>query len=208
VFGYREGNRLIVSLSYITASVRSTPTKIRELSRYVARPLKRFAKRSSSDGGLPDAIVSNDAYPITRNEIEHIPIEDLRSMFEAVVMFPIQLTQRFIPKMKARRSGAFVFVTSAREARPEPGFAVPTTLRAATTAFAKPCQRRRRLSALQANVVAPNYLYSEMYYPKARFVDATERNEQPREPFLARVLRSQPRLSVLLVDLLASVRWK
>jgi hypothetical protein len=81
-------------------------------------------------------------------------------------------------------------------------------VRAATTAFAKPCQRRRRLSALQANVVAPNYLYSEMYYPKARFVDATERNEQPREAFLARVLRSQPRLSVLLVDLLASVRWK
>jgi len=28
--------------------------------------------------------------------------------------------------MKRRRKGAFVFVTSARETRPEPGFAVPT----------------------------------------------------------------------------------
>ena len=27
---------------------------------------------------------------------------------------------------------------------------------------------------IQANVVAPNYLYSEMYYPKARFVDSAE----------------------------------
>jgi 3-oxoacyl-[acyl-carrier protein] reductase len=63
--------------------------------------------------------------------------------------------------MKQRHSGSFVFITSAREARPEPGFAVPTTVRAATV-------------GIQANVVAPNYLYSEMYYPKARFVDSAE----------------------------------
>ena len=30
---------------------------------------------------------------------------------------------------------------------------------------------------IQANVVAPNYLYSEMYYPKARFVDSAEGRE-------------------------------
>ena len=30
---------------------------------------------------------------------------------------------------------------------------------------------------IQANVVAPNYLYSEMYYPKARFVDSAEGGE-------------------------------
>jgi 3-oxoacyl-[acyl-carrier protein] reductase len=70
--------------------------------------------------GIPDAIVSNDAYPITRNEIEYIPIEDLRATFEAVVVFPIRLVQQFIPGMKQRRSGSFVFITSAREARPEP----------------------------------------------------------------------------------------
>ena len=73
--------------------------------------------------------------------------------------------------MKARRRGAFVFVTSARETRPEPGFAVPTTLRAATTAFAKALAKEAAPFGIQANVVAPNYLYSEMYYPRARFVD-------------------------------------
>src|SRR5215475_7850834 len=60
---------------------------------------------------LPDAVVSNDAYPITRNEIEHIPVDDLRSTFEAVVVFPVRLVQQFIPGMKQRRSGSFVFVT-------------------------------------------------------------------------------------------------
>jgi 3-oxoacyl-[acyl-carrier protein] reductase len=56
-------------------------------------------------------------------------------------------------------------------ARPEPGFAVPTTVRAATTAFAKALAKEAAPFGIQANVVAPNYLFSEMYYPRARFVD-------------------------------------
>jgi len=121
--------------------------------------------------GLPDAIVSNDAYPIARNDIEATPLDDLRATFEAVLVFPLRLTQAFLPAMKRRRRGAFVFVTSAREMRPEPGFAVPTTLRAAATAFAKALAKEAAPFGIQANVVAPNYLYSEMYYPRARFVD-------------------------------------
>ncbi|MGO9755207.1 MAG: SDR family oxidoreductase [Roseiarcus sp.] len=121
--------------------------------------------------GTVDAIVSNDVYPITRNDIENIPLDDFRATFEAVVLFPIQLTQAFLPAMKARGSGSFVFVTSARETRPEPGFAVPTSLRAATTAFAKALAKEAAPFGVQANVVAPNYLHSEMYYPRARFID-------------------------------------
>ncbi len=121
--------------------------------------------------GVPDAIVSNDVHPITRNPVEAIPLDDLRATFEAVVVAPVRLAQLFLPAMKERRSGAFVFVTSARESRPEPGFAVPTTLRAATTAFAKALAKEAAPFGIQANVVAPNYLASEMYYPRARFVD-------------------------------------
>src|SRR5260370_3305186 len=85
--------------------------------------------------GIPDAVVSNDVHPIVPNDIEAIPLDHFRATFEAVVMVPIRLTQLFLPDMKALRRGAFVFVTSARETRPEPGFAVPTTLRAPTTPF-------------------------------------------------------------------------
>jgi 3-oxoacyl-[acyl-carrier protein] reductase len=127
--------------------------------------------------GLPDAIVSNDTYPITRNDIESIPLEDLRATFEAVLVFPVRLVQQFLPGMKQRRSGSFVFTTSAREVRPEPGFAVPTTVRAATTVFAKALAKEAAPFSIQANVVAPNYLSSEMYYPKSRFVDSAEGRE-------------------------------
>jgi len=42
---------------------------------------------------------------------------------------------------------------------------------AATTAFAKALAKEAAPFGIQANVVAPNYLYSEMYYPRAHFVD-------------------------------------
>lgn len=52
---------------------------------------------------------------------------------------------------------------SARALRLEPGYAVPTSLRAATTTFATALAREVASAGIQVNVVAPNYLYSEMY---------------------------------------------
>lgn len=118
-----------------------------------------------------DGIVSNDVYPITKNSIENIPLDDLRATFEAVLVFRFRLTQLFLPLMKSRRRGSIVFVTSARETRPEPGFAVPTAIRAGTTGFAKAVAKEAAPYGVQVNVVGPNYLYSEMYYPRARFID-------------------------------------
>jgi 3-oxoacyl-[acyl-carrier protein] reductase len=121
--------------------------------------------------GSPDAIVSNDIHPIASQPIEAVPLDELRASFEDLLVFPFRLAQLFLGAFKERRRGAFIFVTSAREAHPEPGFAVPTTIRAGTTAFAKALARELAPSGVQVNVVAPNYLASELYYPKARFVD-------------------------------------
>ena len=118
-----------------------------------------------------DAVVSNDVHPITPRPIGEIDPEDLRSTFEAVFMFPVQLAQLLLPGMKARRIGSFVFITSARPLRPERGFAAPTSIRAGTTTFALALAREVAGDGIQVNVVAPNYLYSEMYYPRERFID-------------------------------------
>ncbi len=125
-----------------------------------------------------DAVVSNDVYPITRAPIGEINLDDLRNTFESVLVFPVQLAQLLLPEMKVRRGGSFVFVTSARPLRPEFGFAVPTSVRAAATAFALALSREVASYGIQVNVVAPNYLYSEMYYPRARFIDDPEGREQ------------------------------
>ena len=124
--------------------------------------------------GPVDAVVSNDVYPITKALIEDVSLEDLRRTFEAVLAFPFQLTQLLLPDMKSRGDGCLVFVTSARHLRPETGFSVPTSIRAGTTAFAQALSKEAAAFGIQVNVVAPNYLYSEMYYPRARFVDDEE----------------------------------
>lgn len=121
-----------------------------------------------------DAVVSNDVYPLTKALIEDVSLEDLRRTFEAVLVFPYQLTQLLLPEMKSRKDGCFVFVTSARQLRPEPGFSVPTAIRAGTTAFAQALAKEVASFGIQVNVVAPNYLYSEMYYPRARYIDNEE----------------------------------
>jgi len=125
-------------------------------------------------GCAPHAAVLNAVHPIRHSPVEQVQEEDLRSTFEDVVLFPIRLAQGLLPAMRRRAGGSVVFVTSARERRPEPGYAVPTCMRAAATAFARAMAIELAPAGIQVNVVAPNYLESDMYYPAARFVHDPE----------------------------------
>jgi 3-oxoacyl-[acyl-carrier protein] reductase len=104
----------------------------------------------------------------------------LRESFEALMVFPFKLTQLLVPAMKQRKKGCFVFVTSARYLQPESGFSLATSIRAGATAFALALAREVASYGIQVNVLAPNYLYREAYYPRARFIDAPEGREQIR----------------------------
>jgi 3-oxoacyl-[acyl-carrier protein] reductase len=117
------------------------------------------------------AFVSNDVFPNTPLPIEEVSLDTLRQSVEALLIFPYRLTQLLLPPMKHAHQGTFVFVTSARYLQPEPGFSVATSVRAGTTAFAVALAKEVASFGIQVNVVAPNYLYSEAYYPRARFID-------------------------------------
>lgn len=125
-----------------------------------------------------ETVIHNDVHPNTPLPIEEIPLEMLQASFEALFLFPARLTQLLLPVMKKARRGCFVFVTSARYLQPEPGFTVATSIRAATTTFAQALAREVAPLGIQVNVVAPNYLYSEAYYPRARFIDDPAGREQ------------------------------
>jgi NAD(P)-dependent dehydrogenase (short-subunit alcohol dehydrogenase family) len=133
-----------------------------------------IADELTARGVSPEAVIHNDVHPNTPLPIGEIPTEVLQAAFDALLRFPFELTQRLLPAMKARKGGRFVFVTSARCRQPEPGFSVATSIRSATTAFALALAREGAPHDIQVNVVAPNYLYSEAYYPRSRFVDDPE----------------------------------
>jgi NAD(P)-dependent dehydrogenase (short-subunit alcohol dehydrogenase family) len=118
-----------------------------------------------------DGAVMNDVHPNHPLPIGQIPKQHFQASFDALFQFTEALTQALLPRLKGQGRGAIVFVTSARVLKPEAGFAVATSIRAATTAFAQALAREVAADGISVNVVAPNYLYSEAYYPRARFVD-------------------------------------
>lgn len=118
-----------------------------------------------------ETVIHNDVHPNVPQPIEDIPLATFEAGFSALFLFPLRLTQLLLPAMKAARRGRFVFVTSARALQPEPGFAMATAIRAGTTALAQALAREAAPHGIQVNIVAPNYLYSEAYYPRARFID-------------------------------------
>lgn len=121
-----------------------------------------------------DTIIHNDTFPNTPLPIEEIPLGIFQDSFAALYLFPMRLTQLLLPPMKTAGSGRFIFITSARYLQPEKGFAVATSIRAGTTAFAQALAREAAPYGIQVNVIAPNYLYSEAYYPHKRFIDDPE----------------------------------
>ena len=115
--------------------------------------------------------VFNDVYPNAPRPFEAIDLETVNASFAALYLFPFALSQLILPLLKRRQAGSIAFITSARQLQPEPGFAVATSIRAATTAMALALAREAAPYGIQVNAIQPNYLYSEMYYPKAKFVD-------------------------------------
>jgi NAD(P)-dependent dehydrogenase (short-subunit alcohol dehydrogenase family) len=115
--------------------------------------------------------VFNDAHANAPKPFEDIDLQELRAAHAALVEFPFRLCQLVLPSLKQSGTGAIVFVTSARQLQPEPGFTVATSVRAGATALALSVAREAAPHGVQVNALQPNYLYSEMYYPRAQFVD-------------------------------------
>jgi NAD(P)-dependent dehydrogenase (short-subunit alcohol dehydrogenase family) len=143
-----------------------------------AQTPKALADELAARGTAIETVIHNDVHPNTPLPIEEISLEMFQAAFDDLLLFPTRMTQLLLPAMKKARRGSFVFVTSARYLQPEPGFAVATSIRAATTAFALALAREVAPHGIQVNVVAPNYLYSEAYYPRARFIDDPEGRAQ------------------------------
>jgi NAD(P)-dependent dehydrogenase (short-subunit alcohol dehydrogenase family) len=61
--------------------------------------------------GPVDAIVNNAAISFD-GPIEHVPIDQVRTMFETNVLGPVRMIQAFVPAMRERRSGVVGNVSS------------------------------------------------------------------------------------------------
>lgn len=118
-----------------------------------------------------DVVVSNDAFPAIHGPIEEASLDDLRTTLERLVVFPFALARAAIPRLKTRKGARVVMITSNRTRLPLRGGAIPDAARAALNALVRSISLELAPYEVPVNAIAPNYLYSETYYPKAVFVD-------------------------------------
>jgi NAD(P)-dependent dehydrogenase (short-subunit alcohol dehydrogenase family) len=121
-----------------------------------------------------DVIVSNDAFPAIHGPIEDASLEDLRVTLERLVVFPFAVARAAIPRLKTRPGARVVMITSNRTRLPLRGGAIPDAARAALNALVRSISLELAPYEVPVNAIAPNYLYSETYYPRAVYVDDPE----------------------------------
>jgi len=124
----------------------------------------------SALGGL-DVIVSNDAFQAIHGPIETSSLDDLRITLERLVVFPFALAKAAIPRLRDRPGARVVMITSNRTRLPLRGGAIPDAARAALNALVRSISLELAPHEVPVNAIAPNYLYSETYYPRSVFVD-------------------------------------
>lgn len=140
---------------------------------FAAEPEDVVAQAFARAGVLP-AIISNDHYPAPAHLPENAPIEALRANYMRLVEFPFRILQAALPKLKQQGSANFVMITSNRAKLPLSGAAFPDAARAAVNAMVRSLAIDCAPHGITVNAVAPNFLYSESYFPSALFRE-TER---------------------------------
>ena len=128
-----------------------------------------------------DVIVSNDTFPAIHVPIDEANVADLNATIEHVLVYPFKLMQAAIPRLKKQGCGNVIMITSCRTELPLPGGAIPDIARAGANALVKSLSLDLAPYGIPVNAIAPNYLYSEAYFPKAKFIDNPVGREFIRE---------------------------
>ncbi len=122
-------------------------------------------------GGTVDVLVCNDTYPAIHVPLEDASVDDLEATIARLMVYPFRVLKAAIPRLKAQEGGNVIMVTSCRTELPLPGGAIPDMARAGANALVKSASLDLAPFGIPVNAIAPNYLYSEAYFPKAKFID-------------------------------------
>lgn len=116
--------------------------------------------------GRIDALISNDIIANPLRPIDGSSDADYREVLEAGAVYPFALSQAVLPHMRARRSGAIIFVTSATAMHPFADTAIYGAARAATTAYAIALGQAVGPDNIQVNIVGPHWTRNNTYFPE------------------------------------------
>ena len=115
--------------------------------------------------GRIDALVNNDAFPALRAPLAEARMEDFRTALETMAVQPLRLTQLVAPSMRQRKSGRFVFVSSAAPLRGIANYAPYVAARAAANGLVSSLAKELGRDGITVNAVGSNYVENPDYFP-------------------------------------------
>ena len=127
-----------------------------------------------AEHGQLDVVISNDVHPAKHQTLETCSTGDLNSAMYALVTFPFELLKACLPHMKQRSTGSIVMITSCRTELPQSGGGLADMPRAAANALMKTASIEFAEHNIAVNAIAPNYYYSEAYFPRKMFIDGED----------------------------------
>jgi len=116
--------------------------------------------------GQLDILVLNDFYKAIRAPVESASEDDFRKTIEALIISPFRAIKSAVSHMKKRGKGKIIFVTSAVSAHGLSNYSMYSSARGGANALAFSLARELASHNIQVNIIAPNYIENESYFPK------------------------------------------
>jgi len=152
-------------------------------------------------------IVSNDHVPAPAYALADAPVSGLRENYSKLVEFPFRLIQAALPALERQGGANIVMITSNRMRLPLKGGAFPDAARAAANALVRSLAVECAKAKVTVNAIAPNFLYSEAFYPKAIFEETEHGRAYVRDQVPAGRL-ADPEEMGELITFLATARTR
>ena len=119
-----------------------------------------------------DVLISNDSFPAIHTPISEGDVKGLEKTLHEILIRPYHFMQLLIPKLKRQQNKSnLIFITSSRTELPMKNGAIPDMARAANNAFVKSLSIELAPYGIPVNAIAPNFLYSETYFPKSLYIE-------------------------------------
>lgn len=118
-----------------------------------------------------DILCTGGAYPAGKTPAGGLTVEATTPFFEKLVIEPLAYLAELVEGMKAQGYGRVAFITSAGPLGGIPNYTAYASARAALNGSVKSLAVELAPSGISVNAVAPNFIATEAYFPKALIDD-------------------------------------
>lgn len=136
-----------------------------------ATPAEIIAHAVERFGGRLDAIVIAPAMPAPRTNVDALSEDLLLGYFRRIAVESLLFAGAAAKAMRPHKAGRIVFCTSSGPIGGIPGFSAYASARAAVNGAVRTLALELAADGISVNAVAPNFIQTETYYPKALLAD-------------------------------------